>query len=84
MSVPSVIQTGEGAILLCDVDMENEVLYSVKWYKDNEEFFRFVPRDSSQFLVYNVEGINVNASGRQIHNNNQKKNIHPHNRRSMS
>lgn len=30
VSVPSVIQAGEGASLLCDVDMENEKLYSVK------------------------------------------------------
>ena len=30
VSVPSVIQAGEGASLLCNVDMENEKLYSVK------------------------------------------------------
>jgi len=66
VSVPSVIQAGEGAALLCDVDMENERLYSVKWYKDDEvesvEFFRFVPRETPQLIVYNLPGINVNVS----------------------
>lgn len=66
VSVPSVIQAGEGAALLCDVDMENERLYSVKWYKDDElqsvEFFRFVPRETPQLIVYDLPGINVNVS----------------------
>ncbi|XP_032793380.2 uncharacterized protein LOC116930122 [Daphnia magna] len=66
VSVPSVIQAGEGAALLCDVDMENERLYSVKWYKDDElqsvEFFRFVPRETPQLIVYDLPGINVNKT----------------------
>jgi hypothetical protein len=66
VSVPSVIQAGEGAALLCDVDMENERLYSVKWYRGDEvesvEFFRFVPRETPQLIVYNLPGINVNVS----------------------
>lgn len=63
VSVPSVIQAGEGASLLCDVDMQNERLYSVKWYKDEEtEFFRYVPRESPPLIVYNLPGINVNVS----------------------
>ncbi|XP_057365342.2 uncharacterized protein LOC130686064 [Daphnia carinata] len=66
VSVPSVIQAGEGAALLCDVDMENERLYSVKWYKDDElqsvEFFRFVPRETPQLIVYDLPGVNVNKT----------------------
>lgn len=66
VSIPSVIQSGEGAVLLCDVDMENEKLYSVKWYKENDlqsvEFYRFVPRERPPVIVYSVPGINVNVS----------------------
>jgi hypothetical protein len=66
VSVPSVIQAGEGAILSCDVDMENERLYSAKWYKDYfenpVEFFRYVPRESPPVIIYNLDGINVNVS----------------------
>merc|ERR1712127_941270 len=62
VSVPSVIQAGEEAVLLCDVDLESDNLYSVKWYKDREEFFRYVPRDSPQYLIYNVDGIILNRT----------------------
>lgn len=30
---------GEPAALSCDVDLERDELYSVKWYKDSEEFY---------------------------------------------
>ncbi|XP_071516740.1 uncharacterized protein [Panulirus ornatus] len=34
---------GEDAELNCDYDLEGEPLYSVKWYKDDEEFYRYMP-----------------------------------------
>ena len=39
VEVPSVVAVGEPAALLCDVDLESDELYSVKWYKDSEEFY---------------------------------------------
>ena len=62
VAVPSLIQAGGSASLVCDVDMEDERLYAVKWYKDNEEFFRYVPRDSADFIVYDVRGVVVNVN----------------------
>uniref|UniRef100_A0A1B0DFT5 Uncharacterized protein n=1 Tax=Phlebotomus papatasi TaxID=29031 RepID=A0A1B0DFT5_PHLPP len=38
---------------------DRETLYSVKWYKDNEEFYRFVPRASTPQHSYKVDGIRV-------------------------
>ncbi len=32
---------GDRAVLKCLYDMEQEDLYSVKWYKAGQEFFRF-------------------------------------------
>uniref|UniRef100_A0A1B0DRA7 Uncharacterized protein n=1 Tax=Phlebotomus papatasi TaxID=29031 RepID=A0A1B0DRA7_PHLPP len=40
-------------------DSGRETLYSVKWYKDNEEFYRFVPRASPPQHSYKVDGIKV-------------------------
>lgn len=39
-----------------------ETLYSVKWYKDNEEFYRYVPKASPPQNSYKVEGIRVDVS----------------------
>lgn len=38
---------------------EEETLYSVKWYKDNEEFYRYVPKANPPQQSYRVEGIRV-------------------------
>ncbi|KAJ6601649.1 hypothetical protein Bhyg_18007, partial [Pseudolycoriella hygida] len=38
---------------------EGETLYSVKWYKDNEEFYRYVPKANPPQHSYKVDGIKV-------------------------
>lgn len=44
-------------------DEENEeVLYSVKWYKDGDEFYRFVPRANPPQNSYSFDGIKVDVS----------------------
>lgn len=48
-----------------DDDMDGEEkqrLYSVKWYKDNEEFYRYVPKSNPPQQSYRVEGIRVDVS----------------------
>lgn len=39
-----------------------ETLYSVKWYKDNEEFYRYVPKAKTPQTSYKVEGVRVDVS----------------------
>lgn len=45
-----------------DQTEEEESLYSVKWYKDNEEFYRFVPKANPPQNSYKVDGIKVDVS----------------------
>lgn len=45
-----------------DGDVAEERIYSVKWYKDNEEFYRYVPRSNPPQQSYRVEGIRVDVS----------------------
>lgn len=50
------------AQLQCDYDLGNDTLYSVKWYKEHEEFYRFVPKAHPQANSYKVEGVHVDVS----------------------
>ena len=37
-------EVGEDISLICDYKLEDDILYSIKWYRDDKEFFRFIPR----------------------------------------
>lgn len=50
--------------LECHYDMEDEKLYSVKWYKDGHEFYRYLPRDHPPATLFPQNGITVDVSAR--------------------
>ncbi|RZF33069.1 hypothetical protein LSTR_LSTR017500 [Laodelphax striatellus] len=41
--VPNHVDMGSSATLVCEFDVDSAALNSVKWYKDEHEFFRYVP-----------------------------------------
>ena len=43
-------------------DLEADKLYSITWYKDHEEFYRYVPRGEPMKHSYRVEGVKVDVS----------------------
>ena len=62
IDVPPHRVVGEKARLVCKFDMEGDILYSVKWYKDDLEFYRFVPNDRPKLQVFPQKGIHVDVS----------------------
>ncbi|XP_055300436.1 uncharacterized protein LOC129567495 [Sitodiplosis mosellana] len=51
---------GGGAGTIDDISSdEEETLYAVKWYKDNEEFYRYVPKANPPQQSYRVDGVRV-------------------------
>jgi len=48
--------------LECHYDMMDERLYSVKWYKDGNEFYRYLPRDEPPAQVFDLPGVTVDVS----------------------
>ena len=40
-------------------DMESDTLYSVKWYRNEQEFYRFVPNDKPKLQIFPQHGIRV-------------------------
>ncbi|XP_024086439.1 uncharacterized protein LOC106667725 [Cimex lectularius] len=54
---------GNTTTLECRYDLQGESLYSVKWYKDGHEFYRFVPRDQPPAQLFPLPGVHVNLNG---------------------
>ena len=56
--MPSSKANGSSAILHCDYGLEsNQELYSVKFYKDFVEFYRYLPKDEPPGQSFKLEGI---------------------------
>jgi hypothetical protein len=66
IDVPSHSLVGQDARLTCEFDMEGGTLYSVKWYKDEKEFYRYVPGDRPKLQVFRQDGILVDVSRQKI------------------
>ncbi|KAF7495472.1 hypothetical protein SSS_05190 [Sarcoptes scabiei] len=61
LDIPSPLVVGESTELTCNYDLEDNVLYSFKWYKDGIEFYRYVPRDYPPIQFLKMSGINVDV-----------------------
>lgn len=60
VTIPQAVKRGSNALLVCNYDMENDTLYSVKWYKGRREFYRYTPKENPAMKVFpNQSGLNV-------------------------
>lgn len=62
VSVPHYRVPGEMAQLECEYELGEDTLYSVKWYKDHEEFYRYMPKSRPPQHSYRLEGLHVDLS----------------------
>ncbi|KAF8768179.1 hypothetical protein HNY73_021025 [Argiope bruennichi] len=62
LQVPDSVEVGEVARLVCIFDEEQDDLYSVKWYKDDVEFFRFLPNDRPANQFFEIGDVDVDMS----------------------
>ncbi|KAG6456659.1 cell adhesion molecule 3 [Manduca sexta] len=62
LRVPTHEREGGSALLGCQYDMEDDVLYSVKWYKDSNEFFRYAPKNYPPIKHFDRRGVYVDES----------------------
>lgn len=60
--IPNHTVRHNAARLECYYDLDGEALYSVKWYKDGNEFYRYVPRDMPPAQVFQLPGVSVDVS----------------------
>ncbi|XP_011505798.1 PREDICTED: cell adhesion molecule 1-like [Ceratosolen solmsi marchali] len=62
ITVPERVRVGDSALLTCSYDLEDAHLYAIKWYLDEEEFYRFVPKNEPPHDTFQVRNIQVNVS----------------------
>jgi hypothetical protein len=61
--VPVAVSPGDTVTLECSYVLEgDEELYTVKWYKGRQEFFRYVPKELPHTRVFPLPGVNVDVS----------------------
>ncbi|KAG5871796.1 hypothetical protein JTB14_034063 [Gonioctena quinquepunctata] len=60
--IPPAVKVLDDVALQCHYDLEGEILYTVKWYKGPHEFFRFIPKELPNKMVFRQPGINVDVS----------------------
>ncbi|XP_068081906.1 synaptogenesis protein syg-2-like [Anabrus simplex] len=62
VSVPLAVAPGDTVTLKCSYNLEGDPLYTVKWYKGRQEFFRYVPKELPHTRVFPLPGVNVDVS----------------------
>ncbi|XP_063238363.1 uncharacterized protein LOC134539930 [Bacillus rossius redtenbacheri] len=63
LRLPEVVAAGEAVTMSCDYSLrEHEALYSIRWYRDNAEFYRYVPKESPPTRVFHLRGVRVDVA----------------------
>lgn len=60
--VPLYIRNGDDALLMCNYNLENDTLYSIKWYKGRREFYRYLPKENPAIKLFPIPGIMVEVN----------------------
>ncbi|XP_054710641.1 uncharacterized protein LOC129220277 [Uloborus diversus] len=59
LDVPTAVMQGDSVWLNCTLDLESDDLYSVKWYKNDVEFYRHLPQDKPSGQKYDIPGVHL-------------------------
>ena len=60
--IPPHAVKGNPVVMRCNYDMQGDNLYSVKWYYNQKEFYRYIPSDNPKVTIFdNNPGVTVNA-----------------------
>uniref|UniRef100_A0A146LR61 Ig-like domain-containing protein n=2 Tax=Lygus hesperus TaxID=30085 RepID=A0A146LR61_LYGHE len=60
--IPPYVLLGHEAKLSCVFELRGDTLYSVKWYKSGQEFYRYTPGEMPMVQVFPVSGVYVDLS----------------------
>ncbi|XP_011690594.1 PREDICTED: uncharacterized protein LOC105451688 isoform X2 [Wasmannia auropunctata] len=70
INVPPMVRSSDTVTLSCHYDLEGLALYTIQWFFNDHEFYRFIPDRKPPLLpysIFNVSGIQVNVSKSNSH-----------------
>ncbi|XP_073821856.1 uncharacterized protein [Musca autumnalis] len=59
VKVPHAVRRGQRITMKCHYDIEDDTLYSVKWYKGRREFYSYTPNENPALKVFQIPGVRV-------------------------
>ena len=62
IQLPSIAIFGKPAQLNCTYELEQDQLYSIKWFHNDNEFYRYLPNDNPPEQFYHTKGLYVDVS----------------------
>ncbi|KAH0953425.1 hypothetical protein HN011_006326 [Eciton burchellii] len=65
--VPQYVVRGQNVLLECNFNLDGETLYSVKWYKDGNEFYRYLPNEKPPVQTFVHPGVTA-----VVHNSTER------------
>ncbi|KAK0077073.1 hypothetical protein PV325_004500 [Microctonus aethiopoides] len=63
INVPSMVRSGDAVSLSCLYDLEG-LLYTIKWYINEKEFYRYVPKADPRQNSYPEYGMKIDMGNR--------------------
>ncbi|KYN33607.1 hypothetical protein ALC56_12319 [Trachymyrmex septentrionalis] len=67
IDIPLAVAVGTTVNMSCKYDLQSDTLYTVKWYKQGAEFFRYVPKEMPPIGVFGELGARVVTNRSDAH-----------------
>ncbi|XP_018370295.1 PREDICTED: uncharacterized protein LOC108765903 isoform X2 [Trachymyrmex cornetzi] len=67
IDIPLAVAAGTTVNMSCKYDLQSDTLYTVKWYKQSAEFFRYVPKEMPPIGVFGELGARVVTNRSDAH-----------------
>ena len=59
--VPKLAKLGSDIKIECNLEMENDELYSLKWFLNDSEFFSYIPSSEIKMRQFKTLGIMIDS-----------------------
>ncbi|XP_025017319.1 uncharacterized protein LOC107365405 [Tetranychus urticae] len=60
--VPTILSSGDSTEFICNYELDGDSLYSLKWYKNESEFYRYEPNNKNKIQIFPLQEIPFEVS----------------------